>query len=399
MKVVICGGGNAAHAFAGVATTRDNLEPTVLTLFGDEAERWTNAMKETGFTVKKHKDSGETEDITSKPFVVTKDPKVALENCDVIVIASPSFAHKSFLEAIQPYVKPGMSIVGCPGYSGFELQVDHFLGENSKKCTLVSFETLPYACRISKFGQSVEILGTKRFLSGAIRKGTETTNDPVAIMQQLLGSDIELILNKTLIGLTLDPGNASLHPVLMYSQWKDWDGQPLDQAPLFYQGISKEGGDFLTEMNDELVHLADEMKQKYPKVEFGEIEHTYTWLLKAYPNTVADKSCLYLGLRTNSAYKGLVHPCKKTDDGKFLPDFKYRYLAEDIPYGTVIAKGIAELANVPTPKTDEVLRWAQEKLGKEYLTADGHLNGKDLSECRAPQTYGIKTLEEFISHY
>ena len=42
--VLICGGGNGAHAAAGTVATQPGMEARVLTLYADEAERWTAAM-------------------------------------------------------------------------------------------------------------------------------------------------------------------------------------------------------------------------------------------------------------------------------------------------------------------------------------------------------------------
>ena len=41
-------------------------------------------------------------------------------------------------------------------------------------------------------------------------------------------------------------------------------------------------------------------------------------------------------------------------DGKFMPNFKFRYLFEDVPFGMAVIKGIASLAGVATPKLDMV---------------------------------------------
>ncbi len=45
---------------------------------------------------------------------------------------------------------------------------------------------------------------------------------------------------------------------------------------------------------------------------------------------------------------------EKTDNGKFVPNFKYRYLMEDIPFGLVVMRGVASIAGVATPNMDKV---------------------------------------------
>merc|ERR1711964_495591 len=98
----------------------------------------------------------------------------------------------------------------------------------------------------------------------------------------------------------------------------------------------------------------------------------------------------------NAAYDGLVHPMKETPDGKFVPDFTYRYMAEDVPFGFAVFRGIAELAGVPTPTIDEILYWCQNVLGKEFLV-DGKMAGKDLGMTRAPQRFHFHTLFDLVN--
>ena len=93
---------------------------------------------------------------------------------------------------------------------------------------------------------------------------------------------------------------------------------------------------------------------------------------------------------------------KETSPGQWVPDFSYRYLSEDVPYGLAVTKGLAEILSVPTPVTDRVFAWAQGKLSKEFIVQDGQgsefkLKGAEVKASRAPQAYGINSLEELLS--
>lgn len=117
--------------------------------------------------------------------------------------------------------------------------------------------------------------------------------------------------------------------------------------------------------------------------------------MRCYPQDISDKTNLYTAIQTNAAYQGLKHPVKKTEDGKFLPDFSHRYMTEDIPFGLVVVRGIAEIMGIETPNIDKVLTWSQQQMGKEYLV-DKKLQGKDISTSRAPQSYGFTTIESIL---
>jgi hypothetical protein len=79
----------------------------------------------------------------------------------------------------------------------------------------------------------------------------------------------------------------------------------------------------------------------------------------------------------------------------YVPDFSCRLLSEDVPFGLVATRGIAEILGVPTPCIDKVITWAQAKLGKEYLV-NGKLIGKDVATSGAPQRFGVTRPDQLI---
>jgi hypothetical protein len=83
---------------------------------------------------------------------------------------------------------------------------------------------------------------------------------------------------------------------------------------------------------------------------------------------------------------------------EFMPDFSYRYLTEDVPFGLAVSKSIAQMTEVETPCIDRVLLWAQEKFEKEYVV-NGRLGGTDAWRLPIPQNYGINSLSELINWY
>ena len=90
-------------------------------------------------------------------------------------------------------------------------------------------------------------------------------------------------------------------------------------------------------------------------------------------------------LAANAAYQGLQHPVEKTEDGKYLPDYTYRYMTEEI----------AEIVGVETPDIDKVLLWRETKMGKQYMV-NSKIQGKDVTSSPAPQRYGFTTLESIL---
>jgi len=126
-----------------------------------------------------------------------------------------------------------------------------------------------------------------------------------------------------------------------------------------------------------------------------QVVHIHLWLVRRYPHDISDESTLYKTIQTNAAYQGIKHPVKTTEGGNFVPDFTHRYMTEDVPYGLVVVRGIAEIVGVKTPNIDRVLTWCQEKMGKEYLL-NSEFQGKDIASSRAPQRYGFTSLESIL---
>ena len=397
IHVVICGGGNGAHVLAGIVSNGNNNRVTVLDVYEDEPERWNTEMRQSGFRVS----FPDQVEIFQKPdnimFTVTRDVKVT-EKADIVIFCLPAYGHQSYFEKVTAYLRDDCIVVGMPGQPGFEFQCAHYLRMYHKGCVAVSIETLPWAARISKYGSEVIVMGTKdTVMSSVMLRGNDKINksDVVTKIQFLLGGKPTIKLTSHVLELTMHT-KASLHPPIMYSKWRNWDGQPLDTPPLFYQGIDEEAAKYMNAVSDESLSIAREIARRCPDVDISQIGTLHAWLISHYPTQIKDKSSLLTSMKTNGAYEGLVHPMKPSTDGKFVPNFDYRYTREDIPYGLVVFRGIATMINVPTPVIDEIIYWAQNKLGKDFLV-DGKLTGKDVDGTRIPQNFGFKTFDDLLN--
>ena len=56
--------------------------------------------------------------------------------------------------------------------------------------------------------------------------------------------------------------DAYLHPSILYGQWEGWDGKPLDQPPLFYNGLTEAAANLLSSVSDEVVKTAKVVEEK-----------------------------------------------------------------------------------------------------------------------------------------
>eukprot|EP01083_Nonionella_stella_P220092 787801_1 len=423
-KIVVCGGGNACHVATGFAANLKDADVHLVSFFGDEAARFGAGLDKAGslnlnFTQNKDKNIS----ISKDKLKCSNDAKT-FAGADMILIALPAFCHQQYLTNIAANLgdKKGTIIGVFPGGWGLELQFRSVLGDKSGDVILLTGQDLPWACRIKEFGSSVEILGTKQQIGAGVLIGknldskTYNVDYVFNVMKNMIGAAPKLVSMGHVLAMSLST-NIVVHPSIMYSHWSKWDGKPLKTKPLFYQGLSKEGADIMIKMSDEIIAVSNSIIKylgtKGIKIDIT-IDGIFKWYKDAYTNQASDISSLYRLIQTTKAYDGLVHPCvemkekeEEKGDDKVIgygPNYKYRYLTEDLPYGLVVIKGysmlLAKEYSVETPVLDQIIEWCQDKLGKEYFAYKEKVIvdvGKDINSSRAPQAYGFKDVAQAFS--
>lgn len=388
--------------------SQDDCDVVVLTLYPGEAGRMKIALDSSSNGIQCQNDLGP--DVYGKPSLITDDPAKAAESgvFDVVIMALPSLFHQNYLEALKPYLKPGVIIGAMPGQAGFDLCARHCLGDDfCAASNLFSLETLPWACRIIEYGKVVEVLGTKKEIDVVIttKQGEKSVEPARQILQKLMNTSLPVLKPASnFLAVTLMSINSVWHPTISYAFYHDKDiKKPMDEPPLFYYGATPYTGEMLDKVSNEVLETGQFLEQNYPGLDMSTLTHVRDWMLRSYGDDIGDKTNLYTMLITNKGYRGLTHPTTEIEvdaKKKYLPNFKYRYFSEDLPCGLLVTRGIAELAGVPTPEMDKVLLWAQENMDKEYLV-DGKLCGKDVASTRSPQKYGFNDLDTYMraNHY
>jgi len=323
-----------------------------------------------------------------------QDPSIVAK-VDVVILAVPSFAHGQYFEAFEPYIKPGTVVACMPARSGGDILFASKLGEKADTCAFVGFETLPWACRFTEWGKRATILGTKGSILAAVTPKSQATR-AIAHLQGLLGVFPVITESDNNIAISLRNPGQVIHPGVMYGRWcpEKWDGKPVAEKPLFYQGVDDFTETVLLGLTSEVQEVKAKIEGLVPGINMTDGCTLHQWYLDSYSGQMTDSSTLKGCMNTCSAYTGLTHPLKEADGG-WMPDLTYRYIAEDIPTGLCFTKGLAEILGVPTPTMDKVMTWGQGCLGKEFLK-DGKMCGKDVGQTRAPQAAGITTTDAFL---
>lgn len=389
--ITICGGGNAAHAMIPIIRNNFSGKLNLFLPYGDEAAQFNKLIEEKRFITAT---IGEKK-LYGRPDEASKLAKDVCKEADLILMPLPAFAHELTLLQIAPFLKKEAIIGAIPARSGFEYSTLKILKDNKKeKVKIFGMQTLPWACRIKEYASKVDILGKKRSV-GMAAFPHKITSELASFLTRLLDLKIEPLPNM----LTLSLANVGqiIHPGIMYSLFKGKEELKYrkEKIPLFYQGVTKEISETLKEMSDEILLLTKEIKNIDKSINLNHVLGLKDWLIYSYKDSIADKSTLQSCFVTNSAYKGLRAPMKKNNNDYFLPDFQARYLTEDVPYGLVVTKAIAQLAKVDMPVIDEVILTVSKWIGKEYIKR-GYLEGRDIKDTRIPQNYGIDNLENIM---
>jgi len=395
LRVCICGSGRTAQILAVLAASQPEAEVNVLCLDEKEAEEWNKQIAENDMVLTIHGNEGKTWDVKAKPGTVTTDASEAVPDCAIIIFATPANSHEQYLKAIVGHMDKKMAIVGMPGLPGFEFQCKQHLGELSDQVTIMSYQSCPWACKILEFGSKLEITKTFKELSGSMLRGRAIPRKPAAMtIQSIIGFDPILAHAQHPIEL-LFTSYSFLYPAIVYGKWKAWDGKGTDDPLPLLQSVDEETAIIVENCGKEYLDVAFAITAQKPEVDLSHIKDVYNWILAVYKDNIKDGTSLVNALSTNSGHPELFHEMTKAKT-KYKPDFNCQYLTENVPYGMVVVRGVADILGVEVPVCNTVIEWCQEKIGKKYIV-DGKLSGPDVAESRAPQTFGITTLEDLLA--
>lgn len=400
VSVLVCGGGNAAQAFACLCSTRHKV--IALTLRAGEAEKWEKVLKSRGGMECTMKQQGKV--VTGRPDVITNDPS-AVKGCNVVLCTVPSQSQQEYFAALEPHVKPDTIFCVMPARSGIDFLFAKAMGSKASTLGLVAFETLPWACHFQDWGASVTVLGTKETVGAAVVPPSGRSAAQVILtVQGLLGVESLIDEYPNMMSISLANPGQVMHPGIMYSKWKEWDGKPLPSKPLFYHGADEYCASVLHGISSEIQSICKKLRSLSTLFNTSMVKDILHWYMDSYASACKDTSSLQRAMTTNAYYKDLYHPMKVADATKsfppekqlYVPDFSFRYLTEDVPTGLMFTKGVADLLEVEAPTITEVLLWCQKVLGKQFLLPSGSVGGKDILETRAPQAFGLTTKKDLM---
>lgn len=342
INVSIIGAGNVGTAILAKLCQKKNL---VVTIYSTKKKLWKTSIDYRGMEANEGWN-------TVSGYKVTDDLKEAVEDADQIFITLPSFLREQLISNLCDYVAPHTLIVFIPGCGGIEFFCGNLI---QKGCEIVGFDRVPAVSRIKKYGESVEF-EWKRKLRMA---GLNVNYNNMIRIEDILSREFEIKFSvlSNYLSITLTPANPIMHPVRLYSMFKDKNKDSnIDHNILFYGEWDDETSRYLFECDDELQKLCEIMGVK-----------DVISLKKHYESYTIEE--MTQKMHSIVSFKKVQSPIKQDENGNLKIDFDSRYFTEDFHYGLFIIKSLADIFEVETKMINTIIDWYIELTGesKDYF--------------------------------
>ena len=332
MKICICGGGSLGLVSAGVLSSSEGVEVSILT---NRPSQWSSRVVVTDTNGKRY-----TADIA----LASASPAEVIPQADIVFICQPGFLIEKTLREIKPYLKSDAVVGSIVASTGFFFMAHDVLDAETP---LFAFQRTPFIARVVEYGHSANLLGYKPQVAIA----TENIADVEAFRQMIEKLFITpTVLKGSHYEVSLTNSNPILHTGRLYSMWRDWNGEAYDHNILFYKEWTDEASQTLIDMDAEFMALL----KKLP-VEEGAIPP----LLEYYESH--DASSLTRKISSIPAFQTITSPMKRVEEG-WIPDFESRYFTEDFPFGLKYIWTLANELNVDVPTIDKIYKWGMAKI-------------------------------------
>jgi len=346
-RIAIIGGGSQAHILAGFLGSQENVSINILTR---RPKDWGKIFTTFDLSDKQY---------TAELGIISDKPEDVIPQSDLIFFCLPGFAVKEQLIRIRPFVTNNHILGSAFSGTGFFFDVLELFGADVR---CFGFQRVPFTGRVKEYGKSATLKGYKPFLAVAHLNCNEEYL--AEQLSELFKVEVRLLNN--ILEATLSNSNPILHPSRLYVLYKDWYDQKLyDKEELFYENWDDESSKLWIACDGELQAITQTF----------ETPVNIETVLSYYG--CKDYRSLTTKLRSIKPFMGVKTPMIKVDNG-FILNGAYRYFTEDIPYGLVIIKSIAEQTGIETPHINQLIEWGQKVMHKEYII-NGKLTGKDIS--------------------
>lgn len=267
----------------------------------------------------------------------------ALEGAELIFVVGPAYSTTQFALAAKPYLKPGQVVVVCPGSCGGALEFIHSAGLKLGDDSIIVSETstLPYAVRVTEPGRLKIFLRLTGgvFLSAIPAKKTNTV---MGLLNEIFPY---LVPATNAMQTSLQNGNPVIHPAVTLLNATAVERTQGDF--LFYEeGVTPAVGRLMESIDRERIKIGQALGVSVmPDPELGCLQGYMT------------EATYDIGFSTAPGFKGI----------KAQSSLDHRYIQEDVGYGLVFMKSLADQLGVSVPNITSLIQVISTIMGIDYL--------------------------------
>ncbi|NPV08192.1 MAG: NAD(P)-binding domain-containing protein [Anaerolineae bacterium] len=264
---------------------------------------------------------------------VTSDYAEALDGAEVVMVATPSTAHREIATQAAPHLADGQVVVLNPGRTCGAIEFEKMLRDSGcqKDVTVAEAATLIYASR-SEGPAQARIFRIKEAVPLAALPATRTQR----VLEALRPAYPQFIDGGNVLKTSLDNMGAIFHPALTILN-AGWIEATHGDFQFYIDGASPSVARVLDVLDRERVTVAAALGVR--------AQTAQEWLQMAYDARGDD---LYEAIHNQPGYYGIKGPSS----------LNHRYITEDVPMSLVPIAALGQRYGVAVGMMDAIIRLA-----------------------------------------
>ncbi|WP_018675801.1 NAD/NADP-dependent octopine/nopaline dehydrogenase family protein [Riemerella columbina] len=395
-KITIIGGGNSTHSLIPLLSKNNNE----INLFTRKPDQWQETI-EMEYTLP----DGSVNDILKGTIKkVSADPKDVIPEADCIILSIPVYQYRNLLHQIAPYISKDKKVyVGTIyGQGGFNWMVKEIIDKfNLKNVVYFASGLIPWITRTKEYGKVGINYGCKKNNVVAVYPKEEFENLKSLLLDDLCYNYFgkgEYLLADNFLSLTLSVDNQIIHQTRLYGLYLSSGGQwdAYDEVPFFYRDYDDLSAKVLEDLDNEYSLIREKIIESFPNHDF---KYMMNYLDLEHFSYGSSSPNIKESFTESQTLGQIPTPVVQNNDGKWVFDATHRFFYDDIYYGIVIAKWMAEKLEIKTPTIDKILKWAGNVIDDTIIDSNEKINIRNNEKFLygTPDVYGYTSIKELIS--
>jgi opine dehydrogenase len=273
--------------------------------------------------------------------LATSDLAEAIEGVDVIMVVTPSTAHRGLADLMAPLLRTGQAVVLNPGRTGGALEFRKAIVDSgtSMRPVISEAQTFIYASRaVSRYEGRIF----------KIKNGVALAALPAYLTPDVLGllepAFPQFRAGGNVLATSMENIGAVFHPALTILN-AGWIEETHGDFDYYLQGITPSVALILESIDSERLAVTKKLGVRSMSAR--------EWLYLSYDSPGKD---LYEAIHNTEAYRGIKAPAS----------IAHRYIFEDVPMSLVPISSIGAMVGIPTPTVDMIINLGSLLHGVDY---------------------------------